>query len=117
MAQQDKITTIDLIRAVLARNRAALAVVISLAAVVLGASLVLLVADRSSVTNLYCGYGRFRRQESLTKFNVLHLEAESEYWYARGSVCQRNLHTPCRFPSSRQCADCPQFAPADPSFS
>ena len=50
MAQQDKITTIDLIRAVLARNRAALAVVISLAAVVLGASLVLLVADRSSVT-------------------------------------------------------------------
>ena len=42
MAQQDKITTIDLIRAVLARNRAALAVVISLAAVVLGASLVLL---------------------------------------------------------------------------
>jgi len=32
MAQQDKITTIDLIRAVLARNRAALAVVISLVA-------------------------------------------------------------------------------------
>src|SRR2546428_6002776 len=50
MAQQDKITTIDLIRAVLARNRAALALGISLAAVVLGTSLVLLVADHKSVT-------------------------------------------------------------------
>src|SRR5262249_2939192 len=59
MAQQDKITTIDLMRAVLARNRAALALGISLAAVVLGISLaavvlgtspVLLVADHSSVT-------------------------------------------------------------------
>src|SRR2546422_2923515 len=50
MAQQDKITTIDLIRAVLARNRAALALGISLAAVVLGTSLVLLVADHLSVT-------------------------------------------------------------------
>jgi hypothetical protein len=39
MAQQDKITTIDLIRAILARNRAALALG-SLAAVVLGTSLV-----------------------------------------------------------------------------
>src|SRR5512132_708850 len=39
MAQQDKITTIDLIRAILARNRAALALGISLAAVVLGTSL------------------------------------------------------------------------------
>src|SRR5437016_2854876 len=50
MAQQDKITTIDLIRAILARNRAALALGISLAAVVLGTSLVLLVADHLSVT-------------------------------------------------------------------
>jgi len=50
MAQQDKITTIDLIRAILARNRAALALGISLAAVVLGTSLVLLVADHKSVT-------------------------------------------------------------------
>src|SRR5438445_4513404 len=50
MAQQDKITTIDLIRAVLARNRAALALGISLAAVVLGTSLVLLVADHLPVT-------------------------------------------------------------------
>jgi Protein-L-isoaspartate(D-aspartate) O-methyltransferase (PCMT) len=50
MAQQDKITTIDLIRAILTRNRAALALGVSLAAVVLGASLVLLVADHSSVT-------------------------------------------------------------------
>src|SRR5215467_2980134 len=68
MAQQDKITTIDLMRAVLARNRAALALGISLAAVALGISLaavvlgislaavvlgtspVLLVADHSSVT-------------------------------------------------------------------
>src|SRR6266700_1374760 len=50
MAQQDKITTIDLIRAILARNRAALALGISLAAVVLGASLVLLVAARLPVT-------------------------------------------------------------------
>src|SRR5881396_1143970 len=41
MAQQDKITTIDLIRAILARNRAA---------VVLGISLVLLVAARLPVT-------------------------------------------------------------------
>jgi len=49
MAQQDKITTIDLI-AILARNRAALALGISLAAVVLGTSLVLLVADHKSVT-------------------------------------------------------------------
>src|SRR5215510_2043571 len=50
MAQQDKITTIDLIRAILARNRAALALGISLAAVVLGTSLVLLVAARLPVT-------------------------------------------------------------------
>jgi hypothetical protein len=41
MAQQDNITTIDLIRAILARNRAAL---------VLGISLVLLVAAGLSVT-------------------------------------------------------------------
>src|SRR6516225_7494870 len=50
MAQQDKITTIHLIRAILARNRAALALGISLAAVALGASLVPLVGDRMSVT-------------------------------------------------------------------
>src|SRR6516164_5438844 len=50
MAQQDKITTIDLVRAILARNRAALALGISLAAVVLGTSLVLLVAARLPVT-------------------------------------------------------------------
>src|SRR5262245_19945659 len=50
MAQQDKNITIDLIRAILARNSAALALGISLAAVVLGASLVLLVADHKSVT-------------------------------------------------------------------
>jgi protein-L-isoaspartate(D-aspartate) O-methyltransferase len=50
MAQQDKITTIDLIRAVLARNRAALALGISLAAGVLGTSLVLLLAGHLSVT-------------------------------------------------------------------
>src|SRR2546430_15113322 len=50
MAQQEKITTIDLIRAFLARNRAALALGISLAAVVLGTSLVLLVAARLPVT-------------------------------------------------------------------
>jgi len=50
MAQQDKITTIDLIRAVVARNRAALALGISLAAVVLGTSLVLLLAGHLSVT-------------------------------------------------------------------
>src|SRR5262249_12028758 len=50
MAQQDKITTIDLIRAILARNRAALAFGISLAAVVLGTSLVLLVSARLPVT-------------------------------------------------------------------
>src|SRR5215831_15414824 len=49
MAQQDMITTIDLI-AILARNRAALALGISLAAVVLGTSLVPIVADRMSVT-------------------------------------------------------------------
>src|SRR5215470_11507919 len=49
MAQQEKIT-IDLIRAILARNRAALALGISLAAVVLGTSLVLLVAARLPVT-------------------------------------------------------------------
>jgi hypothetical protein len=40
MTQQDKITTIDLIRAILVRNRAPLALGISLAAVVLGTSLV-----------------------------------------------------------------------------
>jgi len=50
MAQQDKITTIDVMRAILARNRAALALGISLGAVVFGASLVLLVADHKSVT-------------------------------------------------------------------
>ena len=50
MAQQDKITTIHLIRAILARNRAALALGISLAAVALGTSLVPLVGDRMSVT-------------------------------------------------------------------
>src|SRR5262249_3095249 len=50
MAQQDKITTIDLIRAILARNRAALVLGISLAAVVLGTSLVPLVGDRLPVT-------------------------------------------------------------------
>src|SRR5215471_4515747 len=50
MAQQDKNTTIDPIRAILARNRAAPALGISLAAVVLGTSLVLLVADLKSVT-------------------------------------------------------------------
>src|SRR5262249_45772242 len=50
MAQQDKITTIDLIRAILAPNRAALALGISLAAVVLGTSLVPLVGDRMPVT-------------------------------------------------------------------
>src|SRR6516164_8457608 len=50
MAQQDKITTIDLIRGILARNRAALALGISLAAVVLGTSLILLVAARLPVT-------------------------------------------------------------------
>src|SRR5262245_44259013 len=50
MTQQDKITTIDLIRAILARNLAALALGISLAAVVLGTSLVLLVGDHLSVT-------------------------------------------------------------------
>ena len=50
MAQQDKITTIDLMRAILARNRATLALGISLAAVVLGTSLVLLVADHLPVT-------------------------------------------------------------------
>src|SRR5215813_4002026 len=44
------ITTIDLIRAILARNRAALALGISLAAVVLGTSLVLLVSARLPVT-------------------------------------------------------------------
>src|SRR4029450_8837944 len=49
MAQQDKITTIDLIRAIWARNRAALALG-SLAAVVLGTSLALLVAARLPVT-------------------------------------------------------------------
>src|SRR6266516_7245495 len=50
MAQQDKITTIDLVRAILARNRAARALGISLAAVVLGTSLALLVAARLPVT-------------------------------------------------------------------
>src|SRR5262245_48290897 len=50
MAQQDKITTIDLIRAVLARNRAALALGISLAAGILGTSLVVLLAGHLSVT-------------------------------------------------------------------
>src|SRR6266705_548877 len=50
MAQQDEITTIELIRAILARNRAAPAFGISLAAVVLGTSLVLLVAARLPVT-------------------------------------------------------------------
>src|SRR5262249_25734318 len=59
MAQQDKITTIDLMRAVLARNRPALPLGISLAAVVLGIRLaavffghnpVLLCSDHSSVT-------------------------------------------------------------------
>ena len=50
MAQQDKITTIDLIRAILARNRAAFALGVSLAAVVLGTSLVPLVGDRMPVT-------------------------------------------------------------------
>ena len=50
MTQQDKITTTDLIRAILARNRAALALGISLAAVVLGTTLVLLVAARLPVT-------------------------------------------------------------------
>src|SRR5215467_4047800 len=50
MAQQDKITTIDLIRAILARNRAGLALGLGLAAVVLGSSLVLLVGDHLSVT-------------------------------------------------------------------
>ena len=49
MAQQDKIT-IDLVRAILARNSAALALGISLAVVVLGTSLVLLIADCKSVT-------------------------------------------------------------------
>src|SRR5260370_31532417 len=47
---QNRITTIDLIRAILARNRAVLALGISLAAVVLGTSLVPLVADHLSVT-------------------------------------------------------------------
>src|SRR2546428_13709017 len=50
MAQQDKITTIDLIRTIVARNRAALPLGISLVAVVLGTSLVLLVAARLPVT-------------------------------------------------------------------
>src|SRR5262249_33714239 len=50
MAQQDKISTIDLICAILARNRAALVLGVSLAAVVLGTSLVLLVAARLPVT-------------------------------------------------------------------
>jgi protein-L-isoaspartate(D-aspartate) O-methyltransferase len=50
MTQQDKITTTDLIRAILARNRAALALGVSLAAVVLGTTLVLLVAARLPVT-------------------------------------------------------------------
>src|SRR6266566_6643252 len=50
MAQQGKITTIDLGRAFLARNRAAPAFGISLAAVVLGTRLVLLVAARLPVT-------------------------------------------------------------------
>src|SRR5260370_25282458 len=50
MAQQDKLTPIDLIRAILARNCAALALGISLAAVVLGIILVLLVAARLPVT-------------------------------------------------------------------
>ena len=49
MAQQDKIT-IDLVRAILARNRAAFALGVSLAAVVLGTSLVPLVGDRMPVT-------------------------------------------------------------------
>src|SRR6266404_3926310 len=66
MAQQDKITTIDLIRAILARNRATLALGISLAALVLGISLVPLVAARLPVTAVQTDLAAAERARMVT---------------------------------------------------